>query len=416
MKYSPLLFLLAAPVFAQMSAKPAAAPSPDTAIVRGLYVNRFAAQSAKRMRQLIAIADATEVNAFVIDVKDEFGLNLPTSDPMLQRNAGKSGVIPNVKALLDTLRAHHILAVARIVVFKDSVAARLHPEWTIRRQDNSVWRDKKRLAWVNPYHRELWEYNIRVAEEAVRLGFGEVQFDYIRFPEPYKSLPAQLFPGQASRSKEQALAEFLKMAHGRLSKLGVRTTADVFGLVTTVPGALEVGQHWELLAPVADVLLPMVYPSHYPPGSFGLKHPNAEPYKTVNAAIEKAHERNLRLGLTGERVRPWLQAFSLGQPPYTAAEIREQKRAVYDAGYDGWVLWNPGSKYEPFLSALEKTTVTRKKGFVVPGGGRGEREGTDRRERGGRPSALPSSPVAGRRRFTQTCAGEFPRGSDRIVS
>ncbi|MBI1808770.1 MAG: hypothetical protein HYR75_02625, partial [Gemmatimonadetes bacterium] len=198
MRYSPLLLLLAAPVFAQSPARPAAAPAADTAIVRGLYVNRFAAQSAKRMRQLIAIADSTEVNALVIDVKDEFGLNLPSADPMLERNAGRSGVIPNVKALLDTLKAHHILAVARIVVFKDSVTARVNPEWTIRRQDNSVWRDKKGLAWVNPYHRELWEYNIRVAEEAVRLGFGEVQFDYIRFPEPYKSLPPQVFPGQGS--------------------------------------------------------------------------------------------------------------------------------------------------------------------------------------------------------------------------
>ncbi|MBI3568570.1 MAG: putative glycoside hydrolase [Gemmatimonadetes bacterium] len=366
MRYSPLLLLLAAPVFAQSPARPAAAPAADTAIVRGLYVNRFAAQSAKRMRQLIAIADSTEVNALVIDVKDEFGLNLPSADPMLERNAGRSGVIPNVKALLDTLKAHHILAVARIVVFKDSVTARVNPEWTIRRQDNSVWRDKKGLAWVNPYHRELWEYNIRVAEEAVRLGFGEVQFDYIRFPEPYKSLPPQVFPGQGSLSKEQALAEFLKMAHARLSRLGVRTTADIFGLVTTVPGALEVGQRWELLSPVADVLLPMVYPSHYPPGSFGIKRPNAEPYRTVNIAIEKAHERNLRLGLTGERVRPWLQAFSLGQPPYTAAEIREQKRAVYDAGFDGWVLWSPGSKYEPFVPALEKTTVSHKRSFAVP--------------------------------------------------
>ncbi len=373
MKYSPLCLLLAAPAFAQAPAKPAAAPavavpSADTAIVRGLYVNRFAAQSAKRMRQLIAIADSTEVNALIIDVKDEFGLNLPTADPMLTRNAGKSGVIPNVKALLDTLRAHHILAVARIVVFKDSVTARMNPEWTIRKQDNSVWRDKKGLAWVNPYNHELWEYNIRVAEEAVRLGFGEVQFDYIRFPEPYKSLPPQVFPGHtgALAEKGQALAEYLKMARARLAKLGVRTTADIFGLVTTVPGALEVGQSWEMLAPVTDVLLPMTYPSHYPPGSFGIARPNAEPYKTVNIAIEKAHERNLKLGITGEHVRPWLQAFSLGQPPYTAAEIREQKRAVYDAGFDGWVLWSPGSKYEPFLGALEKTTVSRKKSFTVP--------------------------------------------------
>ncbi len=380
-----MILLLAAPLFASASAQtpaknpaaPAAAPAAnvapsDSLIVRGLYVNRFAAQSTKRMKQLIQMADETEINALIIDIKDEFGLNYASSDPTVSRNAGKGGVIPNLKQLLDTLKAHHILAVARIVVFKDSVTARVNPEWTIRKQDGSIWRDKKGLAWVNPFHKELWDYNIKVAEEAVKLGFGEVQFDYIRFPEPYKSLPQQVFPGQGSQIKEQALAEYLKLAHARLSKLGVRTTADIFGLVTTVPGALEVGQHWELLAPVTDVLLPMTYPSHYPPGSFGIAHPNAEPYKTIYIAIEKAHERNVKLGLTGERVRPWLQAFTLGKPPYGAAEIREQKRAVYDAGYDGWVLWHPGSKYEPFLGALEKTTVSRKKSFTMPAASAGK--------------------------------------------
>lgn len=359
---------------AQASAPPAAPPVihaattllPDTQIVRGLYVNRFAAQSAKRMHQLIDIADHSEINALVIDLKDEFGLNYAPTDPSLQKNAGHSGTIPHLKELLDTLRAHGILAVARIVVFKDSVTARVHPEWTIRQADGTPWHDKKGMTWVNPYHHELWEYNIHVAEDAVKLGFGEVQFDYIRFPEPYKSLPPQVFPDQNGRNqdKAQALADFLAMAHSRLSKLGVRTTADIFGLVTSVPNALEVGQQWEHLAPVTDVLLPMVYPSHYPPGSLNVAHPNAEPYAIIHAAIISAHERDAKLGLSGERVRPWLQAFTLGKPAYGPDELREEKRAVYDAGYDGWVLWNPGSKYEPFLSALEKTRVSRKKEFV----------------------------------------------------
>jgi len=333
-------------------------------IVRGLYVNRFAAQSQKKMRQLIGIADSTEINAFVIDIKDEFGLNYTSNDPAVAKNAGRGGVIANIKGMLDTLHAHHILAIARIVVFKDSVTARVNPDWTIRKQDGSLWRDRKGLAWVNPFNTALWEYDIKVAEEAVRLGFGEVQFDYIRFPEPYKSLPPQVFPVQGNQTKEQALADFLKLARARIGKLGVRTTADIFGLVTTVPGALEVGQQWEHLAPVTDVLLPMVYPSHYPHGSFDLPHPNAEPYKVVHAAILRAHERNAKLGLSGERVRPWLQAFTLGAPAYGAAEVKAQKQAVYDAGYDGWVLWNPGSKYEAVRGGLERTRVSHKQPFA----------------------------------------------------
>jgi hypothetical protein len=347
------------------SATPAAAVSPsapgDLPIVRGLYVNRFAAQSLKRMRKLIAIADSTEVNAFVIDVKDEFGLNIASQDPMVQKNAGKAGVIPNVRQLLDTLKAHQILAIARIVVFKDSVAARVNPNNVIRKPDGSPWRDKQGLTWVNPYDEEIWEYNMRVAEEAVRLGFGEVQFDYIRFPEPYKSLPPQVFPKQNGRAKPDVLAEFLKRANARLDKLNARTTADIFGLVTTVGGALEIGQEWEKVSPAVDVVLPMTYPSHYPPGAFGIKRPNADPYKVQLTAIARARQRDAKLGLTGERVRPWIQAFSLGQPKYDASHVKDQMRGIYDAGYNGWVWWHPGSVYEPYLGALEKTLVPHAK-------------------------------------------------------
>jgi hypothetical protein len=331
-------------------------------VVRALYVNRFAAQSQKRMRQLIQIADETEINALVIDLKDEFGLNYHPSNAEFARNAGTSGVIRNLPALLDTLRAHKILPIARLVVFKDSVTARVHPEWTIRKQDGSIWRDKKGLAWVNPYHHELWDYNIGVAEELGRMGFGEIQFDYIRFPEPYPSLPTQVFPDNKGVPKPDVLASFLKDAHGRLSKLGVRTTADIFGLVTTVGGPLEVGQWWEKLSPNVDVVLPMVYPSHYPRGDLGLAVPNAEPYKVLSISLKRARQRDEKLGIKQpEHVRPWLQAFTLGKPPYGPAEIEAQKKGTYDSGYDGWVLWSPGSKYEPFLPALEKTLVSRKK-------------------------------------------------------
>jgi hypothetical protein len=331
-------------------------------VVRALYVNRFAAQSTKRMRQLIQIADETEINALVIDMKDEFGLNFKTSNAEWARNAGTSGTVRDLRGLLDTLRAHKILPIARLVVFKDSVTARVHPEWTIRRQDNSIWRDKKGLAWVNPYHKELWNYNIGLGEELAKMGFGEIQFDYIRFPEPYPSLPKQVFPGSEGTSKPDVLAAFLKEANARYDKLGVRTTADIFGLVTTVGGPLEVGQWWEKISPVVDVVLPMVYPSHYPRGDLGLAVPNAEPYKVINIAISRARQRDQKLGITTrEHIRPWLQAFTLGKPPYGPAEIEAQKRGTYDSGYDGWVLWSPGSKYEPFLPALEKTLVSRKK-------------------------------------------------------
>src|SRR5512146_274992 len=325
-------------------------------IVRALYVNRWASQSKRRMAKLIATADSTEINGLVIDMKDEFGLNYKSANPAYEKNAGTAPRIRDVRALLDTLKAHKIFAIARIVVFKDSVTADRHPEWTIRRTDGSVWRDKKGLAWVNPYHKELWDYNIGVAEELVKLGFGEIQFDYIRFPEPYASLPKQVFTGSDNMSKPEALAEFLKQAKARINKLGVRSTADVFGLVTTVGGALEVGQEWEKISPNVDVVLPMVYPSHYPHGAFGIRVPNADPYKVILTAIARARERDTKLGIKEpEHVRPWLQAFTLGKPEYGPTQLSAEKKAVYESGYDGWVMWNPGSIYDVYTPALEKT-------------------------------------------------------------
>lgn len=329
--------------------------------VRALYVNRWASHSKRKMAKLIRDADSTEINAFVVDMKDEFGLNYRSANPDFEKNAGKASVA-NVKALLDSLKAHDILPIARIVVFKDSVTARVHPEWTIRQKDGSVWRDHKGIAWVNPYHRELWEYNIGVAEELVKLGFGEIQFDYIRFPEPYKSLPPQVFPDSKGMSKENALAAYLKEAKARINKLGVRSTADIFGLVTSVGGALEVGQQWEKISPNVDAVLPMVYPSHYPRGELGVAHPNAQPYDIIFKSIARARQRDEKLGITEpEHIRPWLQAFTLGKPPYGPEQLEAEKKAVYDAGYDGWVMWNPGSSYDVFLPALEKTLVSRKK-------------------------------------------------------
>ena len=339
------------------------------ATVRALYVNRWATQSREKMRRLIAMADETEINGLVLDLKDEFGLNFSSKDSSVARNAGHSGTIPQLKELLDTLHAHGLVVIARQVTFKDSVAARVNPQHTIRKPDGTAWNDKQGLTWVDPYDPMIREYNIRVAEELARIGFDEIQFDYVRFPEPYPSLPKQTFPDAKGVSRAQALADFLGAACKRINALGARCTADIFGLVTTVRGPLEIGQEWEKIAPVVDVVLPMTYPSHYPRGSFGAERPNAEPEKIQRLAISKAHDRDLALKIASpEHVRPWVQAFTLGAPPYGPAEIEAQKRGIYAAGYDGWVLWSPGSKYEIFLPGLEKTLERRAKPYPPKAG------------------------------------------------
>jgi hypothetical protein len=341
---------------------PVAVPRGDApTAVRALYVNRSSVQTSKRMKQIIAIADETEINGLVLDMKDEFGLNYVSKDTLVRRNAGRAGTVPHLRELLDTLRAHGIVSIARLVTFKDSVTARINAQHTIRKPDGTPWRDKQGLTWVDPYDASIWEYNIRVAEELARMGFDEIQFDYIRFPEPYKSLPVQHFSDTKGRSKPQVLQDFLHEACKRINTAGARCTADVFGLVTQMRDPLEIGQQWEKISSAVDVVLPMTYPSHYPRGSFGLVKPNADPERVLQVANAKAHDRDIALGIANtEHVRPWLQAFTLGKPAYGPAELEAQKRGVYAAGYDGWVLWNPGSKYEIYLPALEKTFVSRK--------------------------------------------------------
>jgi hypothetical protein len=186
---------------------------------RGLYVFRFAVNQ-RRLKHLIGIADSTEVNALIIDVKDEFGLNFDPADPMLKKNAGTQVKAHNLRALVDTIRAHGILPVARIVVFKDSVTARNNPDHTIRKADGSPWHDKKGQTWVNPYANLIWEYNFRVAEEAIKMGFGEIQFDYIRF-RAVQILPPQVFTSRTVAAAAGA-GGFLNAARTRFAKLGVR--------------------------------------------------------------------------------------------------------------------------------------------------------------------------------------------------
>jgi hypothetical protein len=345
----------AAPRLADAQTTPVAAQ--DTGawpVLRALYLNRFAAQSGPKMRRLLALADTTEINAFVVDMKDEFGLNYRSANPAVERNASDGmGRIRFVKTLIDTIKAHGLVPIARVVAFKDPIAAARNPGWTIRTEDSSAWLDKEGHSWVDAHNTEVWEYNLAVAEELAKLGFVEIQFDYIRFPEPFPSLGKQVFPS-AKGNKSDALAAFLKQAKARLTPLGARVTADVFGATATARGTLEVGQNWEKLSPVVDVILPMVYPSHYPRGFYGLPHPNGDPYTIVKMSIDTASVRDHALGINrAEHVRPWLQAFTLGRPAYGAAEVLAQKKAVYDAGYRGWVLWHPGSNYDLFAAALE---------------------------------------------------------------
>jgi hypothetical protein len=357
------------------AASPTAAPrdrAPE--YIRGLYVTAYTAASKRRMPQLLALADSTEINTFVVDVKDENGILYLSDVPLVRQMGLRTGhPIHSLKALADTLRAHDIYAIARIVVFKDPILSKARPDWSIRTPTGALWRDKVGNTWVSPWDQHVWDYNIAIAEEAARAGFPEVQFDYVRFPEAYKSLPRQVHPG-ATGSRTDAISGFLTRARDRLHPLGAVVGADLFGLSMNDAGDVEIGQQWETLSGIADHLLPMVYPSHYFPTHLpGVPHPNRMPYEAIRTAVGMGVIRNDRLreaGVRPARTIPWLQAFNAPwvdrNYPYGPQQATAQMQGVYDVGLEDWIFWNAASRYENVQAAFDTRYESHAKIFTPP--------------------------------------------------
>jgi hypothetical protein len=323
-------------------------PTPDP--VRGLYVNRWAALGKQRMSQLIDLAKTTEVNALVIDVKDDRGFVLYRSRVPLAQEIGADTNRPmsaaRVRAILDTMRAHDIYPIARIVVAKDPLLAQAKLEWAIKRKDDSTepWLDKNGKPWLDPHHREVWQYAVDLAKEAVDYGFSEVQFDYVRFPDEKRLAREAAFPLAAGRVRAQVIRDQLAFARAALKETRVPMTIDVFGLTATDTTDMGIGQRWELFVDQADVVLPMAYPSHYARGTYSLGNPNAHPYAVIDHTLRDAKRRSADVP-GAAKVVPWYQDFTLGPPRYHADQVRAQIRAGYDNGVMSWMLWNPGSRY-----------------------------------------------------------------------
>jgi hypothetical protein len=329
-------------------------PTPDT--LRGLYVNRWAALGSK-LKVLIDVARKTEVNALVIDVKDDRGFVLYPSDVPLAHEIGADTADGHwmsrakLRAVLDTLAAHRIYPIARIVVAKDPLLASKKLNLAIKRKsDLQPWLDKNGNPWLDPHHREVWQYAADLAREAYNLGFSEVQFDYVRFPDEKRLQREATYPLANGRVRAQVIREQLGFIRRAVKPLPVRVTADVFGLTATDTTDMGIGQKWEMFVDQVDVVLPMVYPSHFARGTYKLRNPNAHPYETIDNALKDALERT-RPVAGAAKIIPWYQDFTLGPPHYYAEHIRAQKKAGYDNGFPSWILWNPKSNYT--IAALE---------------------------------------------------------------
>jgi len=324
---------------------PPAARKP--AEVRALYVNAWAF-GGSRFRELVRLADETEINALVVDLKDDTGyLTYPSQVPTaLAIGATQQLRARDTEARVREMLAHGIYPIARIVVAKDPLLAERKPTWAIQDRNGGVWRDRRGTAWVDAFNDSVWVYASQLAAEAVRMGFAEVQFDYVRFPdEPRERMASAVFPARrAGETTRQGVHRNLMLVQARMRKLGVPFTIDVFGMTTATTSDMGIGQVWEDLVSSSDVVLPMVYPSHYVRGMYGVAYPNAEPYVMVRRALEDGLRRSAVL-TNPAAIRPYLQAFTLGAPRYTPAHVRAQIEAAADVGIRSWVLWNPRSDY-----------------------------------------------------------------------
>lgn len=337
-----------------------ALPGREAVKVRGIYISGPMAGSTELFQNILDSAAGTEINTVVIDFKDDQGrITCPVDSPVASEIGACRPYVQDMKELIASLKERGLYVIARVVAFRDPWLAEKKPEWSLHLADGSLYRDRQGMAWVDPYRKEVWDYLVEVGTEAKEAGFDEVQFDYIRFSTE-GTMRDVVFDEAVTggRSKTDVITEFVKYAYENLASKGLFVSADVFGtIIGSDIDAQAVGQVYTEMAKHLDYICPMIYPSHYGPGNFGLEHPDTMPYETVLEALKKSQ---MVMDQAAEAdghvssqaiVRPWLQDFTasyLGEGnyiPYGYNEVQRQIQAVKDAGYDEWMLWSAANRY-----------------------------------------------------------------------
>jgi len=318
-------------------------------VVKGIYIP---ASKLDDYEEYITLAQNTSVNAFVIDVKNDAGyLTFSSHNPKL---IGMGCVldkppIDDIKTVMNRLYEADIYPIARIVAFKDNVVGEKFPDRLVKDKAGNIYTNKANDTWLNPYDQRNWEYLLEISKEAVRAGFKEIQLDYIRFHESMNNDTVRL---KADVSKTEIITAFTKYMHENLKDYGVYVSADVFGAVITSKVDSDiVGQDFSELSKHLDYICPMVYPSHYAKGTFGIEYPHLDAYGIILRAMElaqdeiKKNQRQQRKAI----IRPWLQDFTMTKlkpyQPYGEKQIKAQIQGTYDAGLSEWMFWNASGRY-----------------------------------------------------------------------
>lgn len=329
--------------------------------VRGIYLTAWSAGSTKKLTKMIDLLARTELNAFVIDVRDSGDMYFPTGIALADKVQGRKRLaVVNPEQLMERLSKAQVWPIARIACFRDNWVPPKYPDRAVQFPNGKPWRDRSGNYWLDPYDKRNWEYIAETVDYALNIGFPEIQLDYVRFPSEGKSA-TQRFPKRAAYLQEnpnampedliQAFASYIRE---RVKAKGGLLSADIFGIVSSSKSDEGIGQFLEKVAGPFDVVSPMVYPSHYNKGEYGIKNPDAAPYEILMKSLA-----DYKLRIPKKPLRPWLQDFSLGVR-YGPKQVRAQIKAVYKQGYKEWLLWNAGNRYsEAGLLKEGQTETTR---------------------------------------------------------
>ncbi len=299
---------------------------------------------------MLGLIDRTELNAIVIDVRDLGQMYFKTGIALADESGANFIAVPRPLPLFDSLQKHKVWPIARIACFRDDYVTVKHPELAVQLASGKPWRDRAKHRWLDPYNKKNWEYIAKTVDFALDLGFPEIQLDYVRFPSEGKSA-SQVFPAKSEYAKKgevnaDVISAFAKFIGERVHARHAVFSADIFGIISSTKGDEGIGQQLEKVAEPFDVLSPMVYPSHFAKGEYGIGNPDTSPYAIVKKSLADYKKR-----LPTVNIRPWLQDFSL-RAHYGSAEVKAQIKAAKEIGYSDFLLWNAGNKYTE--SALEK--------------------------------------------------------------
>lgn len=325
--------------------------------VKALYLSFWrASNNSPRLKEILEIIEKTEINSIVVDVKSEYGSTSYKTSFEKANGYGAHNDRTNrdIEQFMKLMKSKNIYTIARIVTFKDELQASNNPEYAIKKSDGTLWRNHDEMAWVDPFDKRAHEYTVSIAEDAARVGFDEINFDYIRFP----AKDGLSFSKESTQeSRVEAISEFLKLAQNRLRKYGVFISVDTYGNICWEDHDMGIGQMIEPLARYADYIAPMLYPSGFAKGSFGLENPSEHPHAVIYRSL-----KNIEDQIESKRLRPWLQSFkdyAHRKIEYNYFEINEQIRAAADTNTSGWMLWSPSSRYElSYFRAKERDVLT----------------------------------------------------------